>query len=110
MQRSRLRAVELEPMPRKYPPKLAELLRSIFPRAGTTILDPTNVEILYKDFFDNPNDLWNKYIPFGCNDNHQTVFIYNNNTGKIANIWQESVPEDWDDGIWVDLCEAKHWL
>jgi hypothetical protein len=97
-------------MPRNYPPELAALLGSINPRAGTSIFNSKEIEALYKDFFENPDDLWNKYIPFGCNTSHQTVFIYHRDTGKVANIWQESVPEDWDDGIWVDLREARYWF
>jgi hypothetical protein len=97
-------------MTRKYPYELLKILRSISPGYGTAIFDPANVEMLFKDFFENPNDLWNKYIPFGCNEKKKTVFIYNRENRKAACICDESVIEDWNDGIWVNLKEIINWF
>jgi hypothetical protein len=58
---------------------------------------------IYADFFDDPTEIFSRWLPFGCNNNTQELWVLDLSTSspKFAKIWHETVPDAWDDENWV---------
>ena len=65
------------------------------------IYHPEKVRELYEPFFDDPNELFDPYFPFGCNNETQDLWIIEGKKEKAAAIPHETVPEDWVDEEWL---------
>lgn len=65
------------------------------------IYHPNEIRELYESFFDEPEDLFNLYFPFGCDNKTQELWVIDIKQEKAASIWHETVPEDWDEEKWL---------
>ena len=65
------------------------------------IYHPSEIRELYESFFDDPEELFNIYFPFGCDNETQELWIIDVKQEKAASIWHETVPEDWEDESWL---------
>jgi hypothetical protein len=89
---------------RELPGLYHRLLFEIGPgRIGSAaeIYHPLAVRELYESFFDDPNQLFNPYFPFGCQNKLQEVWVIDAAREKSASIWHETVPDDWPDEEWL---------
>ena len=65
------------------------------------IYHPGEVWDLYAPFFDDPEQLFNPYFPFGCQNRKQELWIIDALAERAASIWHETVPEDWPEEEWL---------
>jgi hypothetical protein len=101
--------IEIDLVERNFGVTLPGLYRKLlvgvgFGRVGTycEIYNPADVRDLYEPFFDNPQQLFDPYFPFGCNNRTQDMWIINAATERAASIWHEMVPDDWSDEEWLE--------
>ena len=65
------------------------------------IYDPRRVSEIYEYHFEEPNDLFNCYFPFGCDNDTQVLWIVSVERDRAAAIWHETHPEDYVDEEWL---------
>jgi hypothetical protein len=70
------------------------------------IYAPETVDALYRDFFDDPSELFRLYIPFGETKQEQEMLVYRVSDGTSAKIWHETVPDDWPEEDWAPFDNA----
>jgi hypothetical protein len=63
----------------------------------------------YAEFFDDPAQIFSRYLPFGCNNDTQGLWVLDlsRERAKFAKIWHETVPDDWTDETWRDLADTR---
>jgi hypothetical protein len=93
------------PLPAFYRQLLAEVGHGAHGRCE--LYHPAGIRDLYEPFFDNPADLFAPYFPIGCDNARQEVWVIDTNTGRVASIWHETVPEDWAEESWLDCAEWR---
>ena len=85
------------------PPALREFLHA--KGAGTygnvKIYQPEQVDGLYREFFDDPSELFTVYLPFGERTHEQEMLIYRITDNTYASIWHETVPDAWSEEDWL---------
>jgi hypothetical protein len=88
----------------RLPERLASFLCGHGPgRYGDIeIHQPDQIRDVYTDFFDDPGELFTKWLPFGCNHQTQELWILDISgpSPRFARIWHETVPDDWADEDW----------
>lgn len=67
------------------------------------IYHPKSIQNLYEHHFDDPEDLFNRYLPFGCDNHRQDIWIIDITTSKVATIYHEILPNEWEQEDWVDF-------
>ena len=94
--------------------KLPDLYRKLLMEVGygilnqaTEIYHPAEIRELYEPFFEDPEQLFYPYFPFGNNPQSQELWIINADTKLAASIWHETVPEDWPEEEWIPY---EQWL
>ena len=65
------------------------------------IYNPAEIRELYEPFFDDQEQLFNPYFPFGNNLRTQEIWIIDASAEVAASIWHETVPEDWPEEEWL---------
>lgn len=88
------------PLPGLYRRLLAELGPGPVGE-NAEIYHPIIVRELYESFFDDPEQLFNSYFPFGCDNRKQELWVIDAATERAAAIWHETVPDDWPDEEWL---------
>lgn len=87
--------------------KLPKLFRKLLLEIGfgqknnIQIYHPSEIYGLYNSFFEDPSQLFRDYFPFGCNNQTQSLLIIDPRVEKVSIIGHETVPEDWDEELWV---------
>ncbi|MEM7791540.1 MAG: SMI1/KNR4 family protein [Verrucomicrobiota bacterium] len=71
------------------------------------IYHPEKVRELYEPFFDDPNELFDPYFPFGYNIETLDLWIIEGKKEKSAVISHETVPEDWVNEEWLSY---EYWI
>lgn len=88
----------------RLPGRLSSFLREHGPgRYGDIEIHPLEqIHGIYADFFDDPEDLFSRWLPFGCNNLTQELWVLDISEPppKFAKIWHETVPDDWADEGW----------
>lgn len=74
-------------------------------RGEFEIYHPTEIREHYQYHFDNPEDLFEKWFPFGCNNGTQEIWIIDPATETAAAISHETNPDDYGDEEWLDYAE-----
>ena len=94
--------------------KLPGLYHKLLVEIGYGILNPeaevyhpAEVWELYEPFFEEPEQLFNPYFPFGNNPQTQEIWIIDGDGKRAASIWHETVPEDWPEEEWLTY---EQWL
>lgn len=75
--------------------------------SAAEIYHPLNVRDLYEPFFDNPEQLFRVYFPFGCQNTKQELWVIDVLAERAATIWHETVPDDWPEEKWL---EYDQWI
>ena len=65
------------------------------------IYHPEQIRELWESFFDDPSDLFVRYFPFGFSPRRQEMWIVRQRDERVATIWHETVPDDWDEEEWL---------
>lgn len=65
------------------------------------IYHPEEIWDLYEPFFEDPDQIFNPYFPFGCNNRTQELWVIDSRQKKAAAISHETVPDDWDEEEWL---------
>ena len=73
--------------------------------SGKQIYHPTEIRPLYEPFFEDPSQIFNPYVPFGCDNQRQEVWVIDSDRELAASIWHETVPDDWPDESWLDYAD-----
>lgn len=71
------------------------------------IYNPLQIRELYQFHFDDTEELFNKYFPFGCNNRSQEIWLIRVEDETVASIWHETHPDDYPDQHWVAY---EEWL
>lgn len=71
------------------------------------IYDPLQIKALYQFHFEDSEELFNKYFPFGCNNRTQEIWLIRMGDESVASIWHETHPDDYPDEHWVAY---EEWL
>lgn len=93
-----------EELGRKLPGLYHRLLFEIGPGPfgrNAEIYHPLSVRKLFEPFFDDPNQLFSPFFPFGCQNVKQELWIIDAAAEAAASIWHETVPDDWPDEDWL---------
>jgi hypothetical protein len=98
----------------RLPDRLASFLCANGPgRYGDIEIHPLDqIRGAYADFFDDPSELFTKWLPFGCNHHTQELWVLDISgpSPRFARIWHETVPDDWADEHWrgfADCADAE---
>ncbi|MBX7210024.1 MAG: SMI1/KNR4 family protein [Verrucomicrobiaceae bacterium] len=67
------------------------------------IYHPAAIKGLYETFFNDPDMLFARYLPFGCDNQTQELWIIDVSQQMAASIWHETVPDDWADESWLQF-------
>ena len=65
------------------------------------IYDPKRITEIYGCHFEDPKDLFNRYFPFGCDNETQELWIISVADERAATIWHETHPDDYLDEDWL---------
>ncbi|WP_395750925.1 hypothetical protein [Prosthecobacter sp.] len=65
------------------------------------IYHPEQIREAWESFFDEPSDLFTIYFPFGFSPRLQEMWIIRPQDERVASIWHETVPDDWDEEKWL---------
>lgn len=71
------------------------------------VYHPLEIEEAYQYHFEEPEELFNSYLPFGCNQRSQEIWLIRVTDGRAAAIWHETHPESYPDERWLDWAQ---WL
>jgi hypothetical protein len=89
----------------KLPDRLSSFLRVHGPgHYGDIEIYPLDqIYGIYEDFFDDPSQIFRQWLPFGCNNKTQEMWVLDLSASspEFARIWHETVPDAWDDENWV---------
>lgn len=78
---------------------------------GRQIYHPAEIGALYGSLFHGPSKLFHPYVPFGCDDRLQIMWVIDCNLKQVASIWHETEPADWPAEAWLDYAEwTIHYL
>ncbi|MCB1634308.1 MAG: hypothetical protein KDI37_14140 [Xanthomonadales bacterium] len=78
------------------------LIEEGFGKAGDVrIYHPAEIEDIYKHHFDDPEELFRRWFPFGCNERLHEIWVVDPITETAASIWHETNPDDYDDEEWL---------
>ena len=87
------------------PDRLVRFLLSVGPGQfnDVEVYRPEDVRGLYEDFFDNSGVLFARYLPFGCNNRKQEVWVLDVSVSPVrySKICHETVPDDWPEERWM---------
>ena len=74
------------------------------------VYHPLEIEAAYQHHFEEPDELFNTYFPFGCNQRSKEIWLIRVADGRAAAIWYETHPESYPDERWLDWAQwlAEH--
>ena len=98
---------EIDAMEQELGHKLPGLYRKLLVEEGfgsfgtREIYDPKRITEIYGCHFEDPKDLFNRYFPFGCDNESQELWIISVADERAATIWHETHPDDYLDEDWL---------
>ena len=105
---TRVKNTEIDPIECEIGHKLPALYRKLLVEEGcgtfgnSEIYDPRCISEIYSHHFEDQNDLFIRYFPFGCNNETQEIWLILVHEEKAASIWHETHPDDYADEEWLD--------
>jgi hypothetical protein len=66
------------------------------------IYHPKNISELYEFHFENKEDLFTNYFPFGCDNRAQDIWLIRPSDERAASISHETHSDDYDDESWLE--------
>jgi len=65
------------------------------------IYHPLEIADLYRHHFERDEDLFGEYMPFGCNNRTQEIWLTRPKENLAAAIWHETHPDDYAEEAWL---------
>ncbi len=70
-------------------------------KSSKEIYHPESIRGLFESFFDNPGQIFSRYVPIGCDNDAQEIWVIDQERGVAASISHEIVPDDWPEEDWL---------
>jgi len=105
---NRLSNLEIDALEKEMGAAMPGLFRKLLVEMGwgefrhVEIYHPTQIRELYQFHFENEEDLFGKYFPFGCNNARQEIWLIRPADERAAVIWHETHSDDYDSEDWLD--------
>ncbi len=115
----KLTQVQIETIERELGVKLAAFHRQLLMDLGVgelvgspksewngsqEIYHPESIRSLFEEFFEDPSMIFSRYVPIGCDNGTQEIWVIDQERSMAASISHETVPDDWPEEEWVS-CE-----
>jgi len=65
------------------------------------IYHPLAVEEIYQNAFEDPEELFNPYFPFGCQNITQELWVIDASREAAASVWHETFSREWENEEWL---------
>jgi hypothetical protein len=69
------------------------------------IYDPTTISERCQSFFDDPSRVFHPYLPFGCHNRRQELWVIDASAERAASVGLRSRADDWPGEEWLEYDE-----